>query len=682
MSHTTQPVQLSSLNTFTERKENPRPPPPINNKLEETLVTYSTVAQGMLYNNFALRDSLAYVDRAYMREMDYTLEQNRARLANNSGDPTKFQNVQVPVVMPQVRAALGYLTNVFLTGYPIFGVVADKNNADAAMQMETIFAENSRTAQWQRHLLMFFLDGLKYNLHALEVIWGKKTVSGVDTDVAAKAGTRPKETIWNGNEVRRLDLYNSFWDTRVLPAELSAKGEYAGYSELLSRTALKQYLNDLFGYINPTTVDRALASTFGGGAAATGWTPFAYYQPLINPMPFINNNVLQFDWMAWATAARQPGGVMPNYGNFYIKTVQYCRIVPADFNMEVPGRNTPQIWKLVIINGSVVVQWERVQTANNYLPILMGQPLEDGLGMQTKSFATNVIPMQQVASAMINGFVASKRRLIGDRMLYDPLRVRESDINSDSPTAKIPVRPAAYGKPLNEAVFPIPFRDEQTASFLQGSELVMRYANMINQQNPAQQGQFVKGNKTLHEYDDVMGHGNVGNQVIAITIENQVFTPLKDILKLNVLMFQQEAVLYNTQTRQSVTINPTTLRQTAVQFLISDGLVPKDKEMNGEEWTVAMQTIATVPQLQQQYDFTGIFTYMMQMRGADLKQFEYSPEQRQYNQALSAWQQAAAMAAQKGAEFSTPMPQPPQQQSNQGPSGKQVALAATQGSNA
>lgn len=645
---------------------------------EQQFITYGTTAQNLLMNLYTIRSGMEFIDRAYMRELDYTTEQAKARLWNALGDPTKFQNITVPIVMPQVRAALGYMVNVFLTGYPIFGVASDPTNMDAAKQIETIIAENATTAKWARELMMFFQDGLKYNLHAIEVAWEQKVAAQVVTDPTQPSGARPVQTLWTGNVLRRMDLYNTFFDPRVHPADIAEKGEFVGYNEILSRTQLKAYLNSLFNTVPVDVVERALASTYGGGAAATGFAPYSYYIPMLNPMPLMNNQMLQqFDWMSWANVAKkQSPGVM--YGNVYTKTVLYCRIVPSDFDLRVPAPNTPQVWKLVYINGQVIVECERLTQAHNYIPIFFGQPLEDGLRLQTKSFAANVIPMQEVGSAMMNGWVASKRRLIGDRMIYDPLRIREKDINSDSPTAKIPVRPAAYGKPLNEAVFPIPFRDDATASLTAGADLVMRYANMINQQNPAQQGQFVKGNKTLREYEDVMGHGNAGNQVMAIATETQVFTPMKEVIKLNIMLYQQKAVMYNPQTRESVSIDPVALRQQAVVFKVSDGLVPTEKQMGSDEFAIAVQAVASSPQLQAGYNLAPMFSYLAEMQGAHLKPFEKTPEQMQYEQALGVWQQMAALALEKGGTFNTPMPQPPPQQP-QGPPASTVALQATQG---
>jgi len=60
---------------------------------------------------------------------------------------------------------------VFCSGNPIFPVAASPSYEDAALQIDAIMAENSKSAKWIRELLLFFQDGMKYNLHALEVAW-------------------------------------------------------------------------------------------------------------------------------------------------------------------------------------------------------------------------------------------------------------------------------------------------------------------------------------------------------------------------------------------------------------------------------------------------------------------------------------------------------------------------------
>lgn len=655
---------------------------------ERSVCLYAQKAHELLLNQFSLRNNIEMIDRYYMREVDWTQENVKAKIANRIGDKRKLQDVVVPVVMPQVESALSYMANVFLTGNPIFGVAGDPSTEDAALQMETIVEENSKTAGWTRQLMQFFRDGLKYNLHAVECEWQQRTVATVETNLESPNNAKPKTTIWNGNALRRMDLYNTFFDPRVHPAEIHSEGEFAGYIEMYSRTRMKKMINELYGKIPPKTAIRAFESGPAPGGMTGSGSPFSYYVPLINPYPILaRQNIQSFDWMAWAYNEQdKKQGI--RYNNVYEVMKLYARIIPRDFNLNVPEENTPQVWKFILVNGSVVLFAERQTNAHNFIPIFFGQPLEDGLDYQTKSFASNVMDMQDVASALWNGYLASKRRLVTDRVLYDPLRVREKDINSTNPAAKIPVRPTAYGKPVSEAVYQFPFRDEQANSLIEGSDAVVRFANLINNQNPAQQGQFVKGNKTLHEYEDVMGHGNGHNQCMAIMSEAQVFTPLKECIKLNILQYQPADVLYNSGQQQQVAIKPEDLRKAAVHFKMSDGLLPQDKEMSTDEFQVALQVLGSSPQIAAGYNMPPLVTYIMKLRGANLAPFEKSQLQMQFEQMQQQWQEVAIQAVKAGQQ-PPPQPQMPpelvqelqQKQATGGvvPSATAKAAEATQG---
>lgn len=632
----------------------------ISTNQEAAILKYASSAHTLLTNQFAIRDYLEIADRNYMREADFTQEEIRAKVANRLGDKKKLQNVTIPIIMPQIESALEYMMNVFVTGYPIFGVSADPATENAALMMETIMAENATTAGWARELMMFFRDGLKYNLHALEVTWKQKKVYTVKTDVAKENSASPTEVLWNGNVFKRMDLYNTFFDPRVHPAEIHSEGEYAGYIEIFSRIRMKKFINDQFGKISKNTVLRALQSMPNGDGTASSGAPYQFYRPLINPFPTMNNNNNSgMDWLAWAQETGTPSGI--RYSNVYEVMTLYARIIPKDFNLDVPQENTPQVWKFIIINGSVVLFAERQTNAHNFIPIFFGQPIEDGLDYQTKSFAANVQDMQDVASAMWNGYIAGQRRLVGDRALFDPSRVRAADINSLNPAAKIPVRPSAYGKPVSEAVYQFPYRGEPTESLVQGATMVTNMANLINGQNPAQQGQFVKGNKTKHEYDDIMGHGNGRNQCMAMFTENQVFVPVKECLKLNILQYQGDDVLYNADKQSTVQIKTTDLRAVAVHFKVSDGLIPEDKIMSDDVFQTALQALNSNPAIGSAYNLAPLMTYIFKMQGADLSPFEKSPAQIQYEQQMQAWNQAAQQALIKGVAFNTPMPQPSQQ---------------------
>lgn len=631
---------------------------PLSKESQSKLIAYyNSVQDNLNTRRGEQRARFLGIDKQYQREMDLSEEQARAKAANNAGDPNRFQNMTVPVVMPQVEAAVVHQTSVFLTGEPLFGVVAAPTYMDEALQLESILEENSIKGGWVRQLLLFFRDGFKYNFAPLEVTWQNEVTWNVETDleVSLKEGV-PKEVTWSGNSIRRLDPYNTFVDPRVSPTEVYKDGEFVGYTEYMSRIKLKSYIAALPDKII-ANIRPAFESSMGALAGATSGEAKEFYIADVNPEVTNQDVSGDVDWFAWAELDTKEERKI-DYKGAYDVTTFYAKILPAEFGIRATKSKTPQIYKLVIVNHSVIIYAELQTNAHNYLPVVIGSPLEDGLRKQTKSLAENGVPFQQLASALMNSVIASRRRAISDRVLYDPSRITSAQINSANPSAKIPVRPSAYGKDIKQSVYQFPYRDDQSAAAMQQVQGVLGLANTLNGQNQAQQGQFVKGNKTLHEYESVMQNANGRDQLASILLEHQCFSPIKRILKFNTLQYQGGESIYNRDKDVVVEVDPVKLRQAVLDFRISDGLTPASKILNSETFSVALQVIGSNPQLAAEYNMGPMFSYMMKTQGANLTEFEKSQEQVAYEQAMQQWQQLAMEAIHKGADISKLPAQP------------------------
>lgn len=617
----------------------------LTDKSQSAVIEFLKQCYNLYNQNINIRERMREIDLAYIREKNQLVEQKRARTLNRYGDQNRYQDLTVPVVMPQVEAAVTYQTSVFLQGVPIFGVAPTPENADEAMQLEAVMAENATRGGWVRELQMSFRDGFKYNIAAIEVCWDRKVTAALESDVQFANGKqgKPKEVIWEGNVLRRMNLYNTFFDIRVDPTKMHTDGEFAGYKLLMSKIKLKSFLAELPDKII-SNVKAAFESGIGGASignnASTGIQNF--YIPDVNLQGGLltnTNNRSGMNWMSWAGLAGTAAESKIQYKDMYEVTILYARILPVEFGIRVPAASTPQVWKFIIVNNSILVYAERQTNAHGYIPMLFMQPNEDGLTYQTKSLARNVEPIQDISSALMNSVLAARRRAISDRGLYDPSKVTEAHINSINPSAKIPVRPSAYGKPLAEAYYSIPFKDDQSQFAIQQVSFLTQFANQISGQNPAKQGQFVKGNKTQHEFDTVMGNSNGRDQSTSLLLEAQLFTPMKEILKINILQYQGGTSVYNPDKQKQVDIDPVALRKAVLEFKVSDGLIPTDKLINSDVMMVAMQQIGSSPQIGQGYNLAPLFSYLMKTQGADLKAFEKPPEQMAYEQAQAQWSQ-------------------------------------------
>jgi len=610
------------------------------------------------------RSLLRYRDRAYQRQLNTTAEHIKAVRANMSGDARKVQDMTVPIVMPQIESAVAYQAGVYLTSYPIFGVVAYPKNQDAAMQFETTIGQQSVHYGWARELIKVFRDGFKYNFGAAAVTWKKTPLKQVvtDTSVSAAGLAKLNEYSYGGNCIERLDPYNCFMDMTVAPSNIHSEGEFFGWNTIISRVQLKRLLSVL-DPAKTTNATAAFESQFAG-ASQDDSSGLAYHTPIINQYLNIGSTNYSTDnwgkWMGLPGTGKDRNSI--NYKDSYVLTHFFCRALPSDFGAR---GNTAKVYHCIMINWQTVVFAEELNNAHDLLPVVVMQPYEDGLGYQTQSMLDNALPFQDMSSALWNISLESKRRLIFDRLVYNPRLIDKKDIDPISAVSRIPLRNAAMAKDDNaiaKALYQIPYREDNSASNLQMSEMISAMADQASGQNKVDRGQFQKGNKTKTEFTETMANSNSRQQLASLAIEYQFMTPVKDIVKANTLQHQAAATILNRDLRQEVQVDPVKLRESMLEFKLSDGNIPADKMMNTEMLTVFLQTAQAIPGIATEFDTLGMFLYFAKLRGAYwLEDFRRDPaQQQQFLQTIrdtaAAQNPADMQQAQAAAQQSTQQP--------------------------
>ena len=624
---------------------------PISDKSQESVIKFANSALTQFATSYNIRSQMELRDKSYYRTNDATTEQARAKAANDAGDIRKTQNITVPVIMPQVESALAYLQETFLSGYPIFGTVAPPELIDAATQMDTLIGENSIRAGWPLELLKCMRDGLKYDVGCVEVVWeNRKTFALTTPEEKNLSQGALRETYYQGNFIKHLDMYNVILDTRVSADKNHTDGEFAGYTELLSRITTKKRMEDLptLGTMNFRKALESANATATGNTASSDANA-AFYIPSINPSALLpTENRTSQNWMNWVGLTDKDRAEGIQYKDSYLWTVLYVRMLPSDFGMTVPNRNHVQIWKFIIINQSVVIFAERQTNAHNYLPIVVCKPSNDGMAWQSTSYAENAAGIQSISSSLVNSALESQRRKVYDRLLYDPSRVSKKDIDQISSVARIPVKNSGYGKPIADAIHQMPYRDDGVAEIMGLSQQVTQMADVVNGQNRVTQGQFQKGNKTRGEFDTVMSNSSSRSKLQALGLEYSFFVPIKEIIKSNVLQFQPPAELTNRDSNTQVKIDPEALRKANLSFMLSDGFLPSERLAAADTMQVVLQAAQAMPAIQAEYDVMGMFIYSMKLRGANwMNAFKRPPAEMQ--QQMATMQQAgAATASQPG----------------------------------
>lgn len=599
----------------------------------------------------SLRARFESIDRALERESDRTQRAIEKIQAQLEKDPNRMPNIELPVTFIQYDSALAYLAGVFATGYPMFRSTSNPDLEEVASMMSALIGRDQSRFSWTPQMIKALGCVLRYNLCAMEVSWKSKYAIGVSTSVEdnnPRTGST-KSVVYEGNSIEAIDLYNFFYDTSCDIDKVHEEGVFAGYIQRFNYIRFRKFMHNL------DDTYKVMGNLKGIYESGNGLTNY-YYTPNIrmseNTTSLNGSNINWEDYFGLNSFNRTGGE-----GAYEILTC-YARIIPVEFKIhDVPSKSIPQVWKLIVANGRLVYA-EPIIAGHEYLPIVVGQLYDNGFGMQGKSFVENLMSMQQASSSAMNGLFGVMRRTVADRGLYNPAMIRPDDINSSSPRAKIPVKMNKYNNDFTRAYQPMDFRDNVTPYFSQNLQTILGIANETNGVNQASQGNFVRGNKTLFEFQTTMTNADARLQTRALVFEGNVMFPIKQMIKINYLLYATDELVYEAESQREVRVQPQELRDRSPELKMADGLIPATKLANTEVIMAAYNFMGQSPQLAMEYDVGKMLVSTIRQQGFDdLEKYRRTPEQqRQYIQQMQALQQPQGSAP--GPAPGSPSPNP------------------------
>ncbi len=639
----------------------------INKQQQGSLLTFARrVMHYHVSNSIELHEKMDVIDRAYARYTDDTNAQITdggvdVRAADVSCDVFAGDKITPPVVVSQVDSYVAYLADIFCSGVPLFPVVSSPSTRVWAEQLETLLDDHAILGGYARQFLMFLRDGIKYNYSAIEVDWDSITQFSTSADYLNGTGKKLDNKDKFFNRVKRLNPRNIIRDPSVLPGDVAEHGDYVGYVERISMTQMKRYLIKMAKQERAFNIEPAMNSghVMGVHDGTNVYTENPQISNYVSKDGYTNKRGV--DWDAYASG--NPGSSKrksPSYGNQYEKFVLYARIIPADHGIICPQPNTPQIWRIVVVNNEHIVVAHRVITAYDYLPILIGQPMEDGFGDQTQSVAEGEIPFQDGAAKLFNIRFAAARRSVSDRALYNSNVIKAKDVNSKAAAPKIPVNISPLTNMSLDSVYKqIPFDMRGTESTIQDAQVMIGFSKDLHGLNNAKMGQFQKGNKSVTEWNDTMGGADNRLRMPALVLEHQVFAPLKSIMTLNIFQNGEDAELISQKSGEAIKINIAELRKHVLSFKLADGYSPKSKLASTEMISTGMQMIGQSQVLQQSFGsfLPGMFIHLMSLGGVKGLE-EYDPAKAAPPASPSGLQEASLQGAVTPPDPNAMLPQP------------------------
>lgn len=600
------------------------------------------------WSNFpyeSMRYRLAGIDQAVGRQKD---PEQIARERKTG----KMAPVVVPIVQPQTETYVSQLTKIFLSPGSMFQVTSSPENDDDVRAINALLSKHETIGAYPREFLLWFRDVSKYSIHAMEISWGRTEVKQYRNNPLSNSNTAEAMITTSPdyyNKIKRISPYNLFFDLTVEPAKVHENGEFVGYHEHVNYPQLQKLMNDIYGDNSMNYSDALASGTFDLDYVWEAADSF------LNPKVETNRDQNQYiDWTTFFDNASAKNGKAVKRG--YVLTTFYFRATPQLLGIKSEKDNTVRVYKVLIVNGNNIIYFGEETAAHGYFPIVIGQPAEEGLGLETQSFVENIKPIQELVTKLHTARVADLARAISDRGIYDPLLVDGKLINSANPTVKIPLKPYGQGRQMvNQAYYQIPYRSDAAQSLIQEAAIVTKYGEDVGGLNPVQRGSFVKGNKTLGEFQTIMGNADDRMFVVGLMIECQSMTPIKEILKSNILQYQGPQAVYDPDTKAELTLSPENLRKIQFLFKMADGLRPVSLFSNPDTLMGALQFISQSPQMQQEYDVVRLFAHIFNVKGAeDLNSFRrqqpFVQQAPQPQQPVQPNQQQQAQQIQAGAQ--------------------------------
>ncbi len=566
---------------------------------------------------------------AIQAESDTSPDALKSKARRDLGLKDKLTNIEIATTSEILESAHANLVSTFLSGYPIFSAVSTKDNESVSAQLTALTANDQIRFNWVSELSQSLEDVLSKPFCAVEISWKTVTennaVIASSKEIADGTFTTAKPTQYSGNAITRLDPYNTYADRSVDPHKVHRDGVYAGYIKKLNYIQMKSFMFDLddtftfkdnvariFSSHNSSTLYKKLATPKAKDSSVT--SPIMPLNQFFSKVPTEDKN-------------------KPNTTGYEV-IIHYQRIIPADVGISkqtLDNSGVSRVFHMVFVNGMLIYA-KPIVSGHNFLPIIFGQSKPGEVSK--KNMVEYTAPIQDLSTGLITASLQSMRKSVaGGDIIYNPKYIDSETFNNNSAVGRnIPLKnPGLMNDvPIERLYHQVQYRDNITPQFTSFLGVIKTLNEQVVGVNQTTQGNLTKGNRTLHEFDTVTSNSQSRLNLIALSLESNFFTPIKEIVKLNNFLYATKEMIKVPNTETSVQINPEELIESAPNYKLTDGLLPSTKVKNTDAALLALQLMSQNPAMLAEYDIGAIaVSIIMQSGFNDLKDYKRTEDDRQ-----------------------------------------------------
>lgn len=558
--------------------------------------------------------------RAYMptRTEDQTRKDNRA-----DGKP-EFTTLDIPMSYAILMSWHTYLSSVFLSRSPI--IQLSGRHGEGEMQVQAMEAVMDYQTQTGGHLVPYYIwlmDAGKYGAGVVGTYWDEEIIQvseiveeqvtylGIPLGDKKRKVKRSKRVKgYAGNKLYNVRPQDFIFDSRVSLANFQ-DGEFCGrkadlgWNMVVRRAEYGQYYN--LDALKKVKKKRNKSATNSHGTRDTG------SEQLDLPDAVTGENTELNDDM------KSPE---------FVSLVEMCvELIPKDWGLG--DSKYPEKWMFTLAEDEVIIESQPYDALHGKFPYAVIEYEMEGYGLQKRSMLELLQPLQDVMSWLVNTHFYNVRNVLNGQFIADPSRLTIKDFKSSEGGRIIRMKPSAYGQDPRTMFHQIQTVDV-TQNHLRDSQFIGdmlqrvsgvtdNIMGMVNQGGRKSATEIRSSNsaganriKTQAEYFSAMGWAPLSQMMIQNTQQKYD----------GEMKFKLAGDLSQDAGEGFMNVTPEAIAG-FYDFVPVDGTLPVDRFAQVTMWTQLLGQMRQFPDIMQQYDMGGVFSWVAQLGGLkNIKRFK------------------------------------------------------------
>lgn len=514
------------------------------------------------------------------------------------GNPEKMV---VPMAYAQIQTFIAFCIMLYTQKESIVELEAESPEDEKPARLgEALMERDFRYNNLISKLQQFLLDISRFGLGIFKHTWVKETQ--VVRELAPVAGTeqvynsqRQRKTKFLGNRIENISPYRFFPDPRV-PLSRMGEGEFCADEDEVSLIELKKQQADglVAGVKNIQEWSHADLTAREGKSRLFSQTA--------------DTNVV---------SKGQSKGMC-------VRTEVQVWLVPKDFK-DADGNpmgpeDYPILYVITYVNDKTVIRCEPMNYIHNSFTYDCAEFNKDMHHLVNTSLSGIIDMLQSTISWFINSRITNVRRVIQNRLVYDPSAIEDEDLKKDTP--HIRMNSAAYGGDVRRFLFQLDVKDA-TVGHIKDVEVLRQIMMEVTSISENGLGQYASGRRSAEEARNVNYNAASRMKVIAMVIYQTGLEPMFSKLLSNLRDGLDEETYVKVRGTASDPTEYVGFKVTRDQLIgnydlkFFDATLPSEKgyiaNQLGEMLMTMMQNPQAIPMFG--YDPRKLFDKMFELRG-------------------------------------------------------------------